>query len=69
MFSIKNTNFYIPIFIWGVCLLVVLVVLGGCNFLDSSNDEPKEEDEPENEYTFKINGEEWPTVSPEAEKG
>jgi hypothetical protein len=66
MFSIKNTNFYIPIFIWGVCLLVVL---GGCNFLDSSNDEPKEEDEPENEYTFKINGEEWPTVSPEAEKG
>lgn len=65
MFIIKNLNFHTKTFIWGICFLAIL---GGCNFLDSSNDEPKEEDEPENEYTFKINGEEWPAVSPEAEK-
>lgn len=64
MFSIKNASFYLPVFIWGIYLLVIL---GGCNVLDSSNDEQKEE-EPENEYTFKINGEEWPAVSTEAEK-
>jgi len=65
MFSIKNLNLCITTLIWGICLGVIL---GGCNFLDSSNDQTKEEDEPESEYTFKINGEDWPAVSPEAEK-
>ena len=36
--------------------------------LGLTDDDESEEDEPENEYSFKVNGEEWPAVSAEAEK-
>ena len=49
-------------------LPLCLILLAGCNVLGLSDDDETEEDEPENEYSFKVNGEEWPAVSAEAEK-